>query len=237
MDRDSVLAEKLNLAWRFFYGRGYIDGFGHVSARSAAPERIVMTRHNLGRDSTAADFVLVDLDGNRIGNDAPLPGELPIHLDIYRARPDVGAIVHFHSHYSTSFGMSERDLKPSYFLASIFRSGIPVHPDSRLISDRERGAALAKTLGPHRAAILKAHGIVVVGADIEEMVAAAFIMEDNAHRTWLSAAMGEVDYLTEAEMAEVEAELLETRGPFQRIWALCEAEARESMTGGEGGQG
>jgi ribulose-5-phosphate 4-epimerase/fuculose-1-phosphate aldolase len=117
--------------------------------------------------------------------------------------------------------MSEHNLLPTYFLASIFRDGIPVHPDSRLVRTAERGAALAKTLGPHRAALMRAHGIVVTGPDIEEMTAGVFIMEDNARRTWLAAAMGDFETLSDAEMAENEEEILRTRGPIHRIWALC----------------
>lgn len=114
------------------------------------------------------------------------------------------------------------------FLASIFRDGIPVHPDSRLILNRERGEALATTLGSHRAALLRAHGIVVTGPDIEEMTAGVFIMEDNAKRTWIAAAMGEIDTLGADEMAEIEAEILKSRGPIGRIWALCQSEAAKA---------
>ena len=98
-----------------------------------------MTPHDLTEHSSPDQFVEIDLEGNQFGTSAKLPGELPIHLEIFKARPDVGAIAHFHCHYPTSFSMSEHDLKPSYFLASIFRDGIPVHPDARLIKTEERG--------------------------------------------------------------------------------------------------
>ncbi len=224
-DSNPVLAEKLNTAWRFFYGRGFVDGFGHISARTNDPDRILMTPHELGFESRPEDFVIVDLDGNQHGGSVKLPGELPIHLEVYKSRPDVGSVAHFHCHHATSFSMSEHDLRPTYFLASIFRDGIPVHPDSRLILNQERGEAMAKTLGSHRATLLRAHGIVVSGADVEEMTAGVFIMEDNAKRTWIAAAMGKIETLGAEEMAEIEAEILATRGPIGRIWALCEAEA------------
>ena len=219
-DRD--LAEKLAKTWRFLYDRGFIEGFGHISARTSDSGRILISAHSLGPRVTADDFVVIDLEGRQYGTTALLPGEAPIHLEIYKARPDVGSVGHFHCLYSTSFGMSDQELRPSYFLASIFRDGIPIHPDSRLVLTTERGSALAQTLGPHRAAILKAHGIVAVGRDIEEMLAVTFILEDNAHRTWISAAMGEVEYLSDEAMAEIEPELIKTRGPFRRIWAMCE---------------
>ncbi|HUZ91419.1 MAG TPA: class II aldolase/adducin family protein [Methylocella sp.] len=227
MHSDVEIAAQLAKAWRFFYNRGFVDGFGHISARLNDAERMLISRHNLGKQASPVDFVVVDLEGRQIGTAAPLPGELPIHLEIYKLRPDVASIAHFHCLYATSFSMTKQALKPTYFLASIFREGIPVHLDSRLINNQERGKALAATLGAHRAALLKAHGVVVTGRDVQEMVAAAFILEDNARRTWVSATLGKVEALTDEVMAEVEAEILKSRGPFQRIWGLCEDESVE----------
>jgi ribulose-5-phosphate 4-epimerase/fuculose-1-phosphate aldolase len=223
-DTNAELSVKLNKAWRFFYGRGFIDGFGHISARTSVPDHILISPHSLAYNSKPEDFVLVDLKGRIVAGDARLPGELSIHLALYKHRSDVGSVAHFHCLYATSFSMSEVPLGTSYFLASIFRDGIPIHPDSRFINDTKRGFALAQTLGNRRAALLKAHGVVIAGADIVEMVATAFILEDNARRTWTSAAMGKVEFLSDEIMAEIEAEVLTQRGPFRRIWALCESE-------------
>jgi ribulose-5-phosphate 4-epimerase/fuculose-1-phosphate aldolase len=227
-DSNEVLADKLNTAWRFFFGRGMVDGFGHISARTQDPDKFLITPHELGQDSSPEDFVTVDLDGNQYGSNVKLPGELPIHTEVYRARPDVGSVAHFHCHHATSFSMSEHDLAPTYFLASIFRDGIPIHPDPRLVNDKERGEALIKTLGNHRAALMRAHGFVMTGADVEEMTAGVFIMEDNAKRTHIAASMGEYETLGEEEMAEIDADIMKNRGPIGRIWVLCRNEAEAS---------
>lgn len=224
-DSNEELAEKLNIAWRFFFRRGYVDGFGHISARTQDPNRFLITPHELGAGSRPEDFVIVDLDGNQHGSNIKLPGELPIHLEVYKSRPDVGSVAHFHCHHATSFSMSEHNLEPTYFLASIFRDGIPVHPDARLVKDQARGEALAKTLGTHRAALMRAHGILVTGADVEEMTAGVFIMEDNAKRTFIAASMGKFETLGEAEMAEIDADIMKNRGPIKRIWVFVKAEA------------
>jgi ribulose-5-phosphate 4-epimerase/fuculose-1-phosphate aldolase len=124
--------------------------------------------------------------------------------------------------------MSSVPLKASYNLASIFRGGVPVHPDARLVLNAERGVAMAKTLGPHRALLLRAHGIVTTGTTVEEMTAVTFILDENAHRTWIAAAMGEVAYLSNAETAEIEAEFVKTQAPFKRIWGFCVQEAKDT---------
>lgn len=222
MDTDHETTVKLLMAWRYFFDKGYVDGFGHISARTRDGSHMLLSRHNLARNATLEDFVLVDFDGQQIGTSAPLPGELPIHSEIYRSRPDVGSVAHFHSTFATSFSVSNRELRPTYFPAAIFRDGVPIHPDSRLVSNKARGVSLVKTLGKHRAVLLKAHGIVVTGVNVEEMFAGVFILEDNAYRTWVAASMGEVDYISDEALAEIETEIMKTRGPLRRIWSLCE---------------
>ena len=230
MDDNATLADKLAKAWRFFYDRGFIEGFGHISARTSVPDRILISPHSLGPQVTGDDFVIVDLEGRQHGTKAPLPGEMAIHLEVFKARPDVGSVAHFHCLYPTSFGVSEQELRPTYFLASIFRDGIPIHPYSGFINTSERGAALARTLGSRRAAIMKAHGIVVAGRDVEEMLGTTYILDDNAQRTWVAASMGKFEHLSDEAMAEIEGEFLAHRGPFRRIWAMCECHSQERNT-------
>ena len=188
---------------------------------------VLMTPHEMGKVSSPEDFLLCDLDGTQIGTSDKLPGELPIHLEVYKARTDVNAVAHFHTHNATSFSMSEHNLEPTYFMASIFNDGIPIHPDSRLIMTKERGRAMAQTLGDCRGMLLRAHGIVVTGADIEEMTAGVYFMEDNAKRTSIAASMGEYEVLGKEEMSEIAEELLLTRGPITRVWSLAQMEATE----------
>lgn len=221
---ESIIREKLTTSWKFLYQRGFIEGFGHISARTSAAEEIFMTPHSLGAKVSPEDFLRVDLEGKIISGKGKIPGEFAIHSEIYKQRPDVGSILHYHGFYSTAFTTGPYPLKPVHFFASIFRDGIPVHGDARLINDRNRGAALADTLGSHRVVLHKAHGATVTGRDVEEMVAVAFLFEDNAHRAWISASMGKTEYLSEETMAEIDQEVLKSRGPFRRIWALCESE-------------
>jgi hypothetical protein len=58
-DTDDVLRDKLNASWRFFYKRGFVDGFGHVSARTQRSDRILIAPHDLTRHSRPEDFVVV----------------------------------------------------------------------------------------------------------------------------------------------------------------------------------
>ncbi len=210
-------------AWRFLYRRGFIEGFGHLSFRSDE-NGFMVTRHSLGQDATAADFVGLDYQGRKISGAGDAPGEFPIHLEVLAARPDVNCVIHYHGMYSTAFTTSNRSLRPIHLMGTLFHDGIPVHPDPRLISDRQRGAALAKSLGTHRAVLMCAHGATITGATIEEAVASAFLFEENAHRACISATLGEPVWLDEELAASAGKELISSRGPFRRVWAMVEAE-------------
>ena len=212
-------------AWSFLYKRGYIEGFGHLSFRLPGEDHFLLTRHSLGPRATADDFVVMSLDGKKLDGKGDVPGEYPIHLEILRARPDVGSVIHYHGLYSTAFTTSEIALKPIHLMGTIFHDGIPVFPDPRLVSDRQRGAALAEALGPHRAVQLRAHGAAITGASIEEAVTGAFLFEENAHRACLSAALGKPVFIDERTAADAGSELLKNRGPFRRVWALVESES------------
>ncbi len=214
-------------AWRFLYRRGYIEGFGHISVRLPGSDRFLVTRHSAAMDATAEDFLVFDLDGNHLEGAGVTPGENPIHLEILRARPDVGSVIHYHGMYSTAFTTSGERLRAIHLMGTLFHDGIPVYPDPKLVNDRERGAALAKALGPHRAVLMRAHGAAITGASVEEAVAGAFLFEENARRACISASLGKPVWLDDQTAAEAGAELLKSRGPFKRVWALVESEDRQ----------
>jgi ribulose-5-phosphate 4-epimerase/fuculose-1-phosphate aldolase len=213
-------------AWRFLYRRGYIEGFGHISVRLPGSDRFLVTRHSAAMDATAEDFLVFDLDGNRLEGAGVTPGENPIHLEILRARPDVGSVIHYHGMYSTAFTTSGERLRAIHLMGTLFHDGIPVYSDPKLVNDRERGAALANALGPHRAVLMRAHGAAITGASVEEAVAGAFLFEENARRACISASLGKPVWLDDETAAEAGAELLKSRGPFKRVWALVESEDR-----------
>jgi len=218
------LTAKALKAWHFLYARGFIEGFGHISARLPDSDLFLMARHSLGPVAHPEDLLLCDMQGRVVSGKGHLPGEFPIHLEIYRARKDVGSIVHYHDLYATAFTTSEHRLKPIHLMGSIFKDGIPTYQDPRLVNSPERGKALAAALGTARVALMRAHGVVTTGADIEEAVTATFFMEENARRAWVAASMGKPVWLEDEMIQAAGNELLKSRGPFKRVWALVEAE-------------
>jgi ribulose-5-phosphate 4-epimerase/fuculose-1-phosphate aldolase len=226
MGTDALMRATLK-AWRFLYRRGFIEGFGHISVRLPGSDRFMLTRHSLGMNARPEDFLVFDLDGNKVEGAGVTPGEQPIHLEILRARPDVASVIHYHGMYSTAFTTSEEHLRPIHLMGTLFHDGMPVYPDPKLVSNRERGAALARSLGTHRAVLMRAHGAAITGETMEDAVAGAFLFEENAHRACISASLGRPVWLDAESAADAGAELLQSRGPFKRVWALVESEDQE----------
>ncbi len=222
---EAVLMDKCMKAWRFLYRRGFIEGFGHLSVRLPGTDNYMLTRHSLGLIIAPDDMLVYDMNGAQLAGKGDKPGEAPIHHEIFRARPDVHSIIHYHGMHATAFTTSaQHTLRPIHLMGTLFADGLPIYKDPRLVSTTGRGVALAAALGAHRAALLYAHGSVVTGGDIEESVAGAFFLEENAHRAYLSCTLGQPQWIEPQMAQDAAAELMRTRGPLRRVWAMVEVE-------------
>jgi ribulose-5-phosphate 4-epimerase/fuculose-1-phosphate aldolase len=148
-------------------------------------------------------------------------------------------VIHYHGMYSTAFTTSStptgpRALRPIHLMGTLFHDGVPVYPDPRLVSTPERGIALAHALGSHRAVLMRAHGAAITGEGVVEAIAGAFLFEENAQRALLSAQLGEPQWLEDDLAADAGAELVRTRGPFRRVWALLEADEADDAARSQG---
>ena len=69
---DELIATLLK-AWHFLYRRGFIEGFGHISARLPEGNRFLLARHSLGPKADADDFLVVDMDGRKVSGRGEMP--------------------------------------------------------------------------------------------------------------------------------------------------------------------
>ena len=126
---EAALMEKCLKAWRFLYRRGFIEGFGHLSVRIPGTDNYMLTRHSLGPIITPDDMLVYDASGTQLGGIGDRPGEAPIHHEIYRSRPDVHSIIHYHGMHATAFSTSELTYKPIHIMGTLFARGLD--PDQR----------------------------------------------------------------------------------------------------------
>lgn len=222
----SGLIDKVVVANRILYQQGVVDGFGHVSARHEhSPDHFLLARNMAPGLVRRDDIVTFDLDGAAVdaqGRRVYL--ERFIHGEIYRARPDVQAIVHSHSPSVIPFGVTRQSLRPIFHMSGFLGEGAALFEirevagdTDMLISDRRLGAALAATLGTRSTVLMRGHGSTVVGASIEQAVYRAIYAEVNAKLQLQAVTLGEVTYLNEREAAKAAA-INDTQ--LARTWEL-----------------
>lgn len=229
-----TLIEDLVAANRILSREGVVDGFGHVSVRhDSAPGVFLLARSMAPGLVTAADIMMFGLDGEALGDDRRTAYvERYIHSEIYKAQPEVAAIVHSHSPAVIPFGVTAAKLRPIYHMSSFLGTDVPVfeirdtHGDTTdmLIRSPALGAALAASLGQATVALMRGHGNVVVGRSIPEVVFRAIYTEMNARlqADALRLGDGRVTYLSDGEAA---ASMATNAGVLTRAWELWKAVA------------
>jgi HCOMODA/2-hydroxy-3-carboxy-muconic semialdehyde decarboxylase len=215
--------------------QGVVDGYGHVSIRDPLdPTKFLLARSTAPELVTAADVYLHDLDGNATTpTGVKLYSERFIHAEIYRARPEVNAIVHCHSPSLIPFGVTGIALRPLYHMSGFLGAGIPVFDIRKasgvatdmLVKSAELGRALAQALGPHPAALMRGHGAVVVGRDIQQVTFRAVYTELNAQLQAQALALGKpVTYLDVDEAKKAEDS---NNGTLSRPWELWQRKLKD----------
>jgi ribulose-5-phosphate 4-epimerase/fuculose-1-phosphate aldolase len=206
---DPAQIADLVAANRILADQGALDAFGHVSVRSGQdPSRFLQARSGAPALVTEADIIEFDLDAKPVdAGDKSVALERFIHSEIYKARPDVKAIVHSHAPSVIPFGITAEKLRPVYHMGSFLGDGAPVFEirDSAgaatdlLIRTPAIGAALAKSLGAASVVLLRGHGDAVVGASLPEAVFRAIYTAQNADLEAAALRLGAGNFLTPEE--------------------------------------
>jgi HCOMODA/2-hydroxy-3-carboxy-muconic semialdehyde decarboxylase len=228
---DPTLLEDLVAANRILAEHGVIDAYGHVSLRSPDdPKRFFLAR-NIAPETVQTDDVLeYGLDGEPIDRARARDSvtERYIHSEVYRARPEVMAVVHNHSPSVVPFSVTNVALRPIFHMAAFIGEGVPnfeirkVQKGSDLlVRNPKLGAALAKTLARKPAALMRGHGSVVVGENLPRAVGRSVYLE-------MSARMQMQALLLSRRITYIDAAEVKASNPVQdykRAWPLWRAKA------------
>jgi ribulose-5-phosphate 4-epimerase/fuculose-1-phosphate aldolase len=153
------------------------DVLGHVSVRLDADRILLRCRGPQDRGllfTVADDIREVDLDGRGdLDGGYGVPNEFHIHTELFRARPDVQAVVHAHPRdvmVADLAGVQLRQVFGAYNIPAsrLANTGVPVYPRSVLVRTPELGRAVAAAVGDAGACILRGHGIVTTGESVEQ---------------------------------------------------------------------
>jgi ribulose-5-phosphate 4-epimerase/fuculose-1-phosphate aldolase len=227
---DPGLIDDLVAANRILYDQGVVDGFGHVSARQEGdPSRFLLARSMAPGLVTADDIMEFDLAGDAVDPQArTLYTERFIHSEIYKAHPEIMAIVHSHSPSIIPFGITAVPLRPVYHMSSFLGAGVPIFEireaggsaTDMLIRSPELGAALARKVGGSAVVLMRGHGNVVVGQSVQQVVFRAIYTEINARlqSEALRLGQGQVDFLNADEAAMATATNNAVLGRPWELW-------------------
>ena len=166
-------------AGRRMYGRGYVaSNDGNISAR-LDDRRLMTTPKNVSKGFMTPDMmVVVDYDGNKVSGDRDASSELPMHLEIYRNRPDVNGVVHAHPPTATGFAVAGIPLTRAVLAEVITTLGsIPI-AEYGTPSTAELPEAVRKYIKAHDGMLLANHGAVTCGPSV---MAAYYKMETIEH--------------------------------------------------------
>lgn len=193
-----------------------IDYNGHCSIRLDDDRMLINVGSCQRSQLTADDICTINFDGEVIEGNGKPPLEFHLHAGVYKARADVGAVVHAHPKWSTFLTIAGETYKP------VFAQGTLVYPLPLLdspnsINNPKMAKRLTDTLGDQPAALMKAHGAVAVGKNIVDAFVLATYLEDNAYRQYMAMQIGTPYAFTEEEITLCR-EKLWNPGLFKRTW-------------------
>jgi ribulose-5-phosphate 4-epimerase/fuculose-1-phosphate aldolase len=234
-DRGRQLVQDLVDANRILFHQGVVDSFGHVSARHEwRPDCFLLARNMAPASVEQEDIIEFDLDCTpRHVDRRKLYLERFIHGEIYRARPDVSAIVHSHSPSVLPFSVVKgARLRAACHMCGFLGDGADIfdiregsgEATDLLIRDRQLGRALAERLGSANVILMRGHGSTVVGPTLKQAVYRAVYTEVNARLVSDALRLGSVEYLTADEAKAA----LSIEKEIERPWQAWKAAARRT---------
>lgn len=148
------------------------------------------------------DLVVVDASGavTDAAPDRRPSSELGLHLAAYRARADVGAVIHAHPPTAVALELAGVALSDAYVSEIVFACGLPATAPYTTPTSGEVGATLGAYLRCHDVVLMPRHGVVCVGADLDQAFVRLDALEHSARITWMAHAIGQPTPLPAGEV-------------------------------------
>lgn len=179
---------------------------GNASMRLDAETLLITPTGRSYRTLTPDDLLIIDRDGGPVEGDSTPSSEAALHLAIYRARPDAGAVIHTHSPYATIAAVAALEIPPLVDEV-VYKVGgsIPV-ADYAFPSTEDLGSNAVACMGEGNAILLRNHGLVSLGRNPWEAFDLCHLVERLAHTFIYATLLGKANPIP-AEYVELEQEL------------------------------
>ena len=178
-------------AARTMYAKGLVEGTaGNVSGR-VGDGTFCLTPSSLGYEAMrAGDLVYVNAEGSTVAGEGHPSSEKALHLSCYRRWPEVGGVVHCHPLHASMFAVARETIPAAIEEVVVYIGGDVEVCDYHLTGSEELGEAVAASLGDRSAVLMANHGLVTVGRNPAEALAAALVVERTAQITWGARLLG-----------------------------------------------
>lgn len=210
MNSISELKQEIVTACRVLDNEGVMDELGHFSARCPEGDRIMMNGGISPAQVCEDDLIVLDLEGNKLEGKLDPPKEIPLHLALYQKRPEIRAIAHTHPPATTALstvGIALRAIDNTG--AIVFGSGfVPVYETYGLVDSFEMGYEIEKTMGSRTLVVLKGHGNIVTGRNIDEACLDAIWAEKAAQMQYQAMQVGKPAWYPENVIEKVRKQYL-----------------------------
>ena len=200
---------------RLLYDRGYVAANdGNISVK-VAENRLLITPSGVSKGRMTPVMLLVtDMDGTVIEGDRHPSSEGKMHLEVYRGRPDVKAVVHAHPPVSTAFAVCRRGLETPYLSELVAGLGqVPCTTSFAMLSTEEVPESVRPYLADHNALLLANHGALAWGGDLWEAFDRLETVEHTAKIVLNAQLLGGGVPLTEEEVKRLQS----LRGMYQTL--------------------
>lgn len=175
---------------------------GNVSVRISASTWLV-TPSGVPVDALSNEsMVLMDFEKGPLGDQCP-SSEWRFHHDILMARSDVGAVVHTHSRFATSFSCLQQDIPAFHYMIAAAGGNSIRCSAYALFGSQELSDLVLDAMKDRKACLLGNHGMISVGKDLHTALALAVEVESLCEQYWTSLQLGKPNILSPKQMSEV----------------------------------
>lgn len=205
MEKDVELREKIVEISKRLYNRGLVvAASGNISARKPGSEEIFITPSGISKGYLKpSDVVKIDLKGKVLEGVHKPTSEAPMHIEIYKTRSDVNAVVHAHPPISTGFACASVPLDCSLTPETIVMIGDIAFVEYATASTEELGKAVAKYAKGYDAFLLENHGTTTLGANLEQAYQRTELLEELAKISLVSKILGGPRPLPQTEIKKL----------------------------------
>jgi len=208
--KEAQLRDDICRICAMLYSRGLIRGpSGNVSARLSA-DRILLTPGGLMKFNLHPDqLIVVNLDGEQVGpftelnRDLKPTSELPMHLEVYQRRPDVGGVVHAHTSHAVALTAAGLTLRTQVLTEGMLFLGVVPNAPYGTPTTTELSDSIVKLIPNHDAIMLPYHGSITFGHDVWQAFSRTEVLEQVAEIQYLTRQFGGEKRLSKANIEKI----------------------------------